>query len=115
MTPEPPMGPGAHANCPIKTTSSHKALFNQTYVCSTKHIIESNTKIIKEMSEGNFDKEKFQKFSNDNKLAIKESIIKSIKDEAIFNSDIIAKKCMQEDNILIHITPILLTYNITHI
>ena len=41
------------------------------------------------MSEGNFDKEKFQKFSNDNKLPIKQSIIKSIKDETIFNSDMI--------------------------
>ena len=76
-----------------------------------KHIIESNTKIIKKMSEGNFDKEKFQKFSNDNKLAIKESIIKSIKDEAIFNSDIIREIFKIEDGNFQLITNSQLTRN----
>jgi peptidyl-prolyl cis-trans isomerase D len=76
-----------------------------------KHIIESNTKIIKEMSEGNFDKEKFQKFSNDNKLPIKQSIIKSIKDETIFNSDIIREIFKIEDGNFQLITNSQLTKN----
>ena len=85
-----------------------KAIISQLKL---KHIIESNTKIIKEMSEGNFDKEKFQKFSNDNKLAIKESIIKSIKDEAIFNSDIIREIFKIEDGNFQLITNSQLTKN----
>jgi peptidyl-prolyl cis-trans isomerase D len=54
-----------------------------------KNIIENNTKIIKEMSEGTFTKEQFQKFSKQKNLEIKETTIKSITDEVIFKSDII--------------------------
>ena len=54
-----------------------------------KNIIENNTKIIKEMSEGIFNKERFQKFSKENKLEIKKAVIKNIKDETNFSSGII--------------------------
>ena len=54
-----------------------------------KHVIESNTKIVKEMSKGVFNKEQFKKFSKDNNLEIKQATIKNIKDETFFNSAII--------------------------
>ena len=41
------------------------------------------------MSVGIFNKEQFQKFGKKNKLKIKRIVIKNIKDEATFNSDII--------------------------
>jgi len=55
----------------------------------TKHVIESNTKIVKDMFEGLFTKEQFQKFSNDNNLGIKSMTLKNVKDETIFNSGMI--------------------------
>ena len=54
-----------------------------------KNIIESNTKIVKEMSEGKFKKEQFDKFAKDNVIEIKQIILKDIKDETIFPSGII--------------------------
>ena len=54
-----------------------------------KHIIESNTKIVKEMSEGIFNKNKFQKFSKDNNLNIIKTTIKNIKNETVFTSSVI--------------------------
>jgi peptidyl-prolyl cis-trans isomerase D len=54
-----------------------------------KHIIDSNTKIVKKMSESKFDKKQFQKFSKDNNIEIKKTTIKNIKNETIFNSGII--------------------------
>ena len=55
----------------------------------TKHVIESNTKIVKDMFEGLFTKKQFQKFSNDNNLEIKSMTLKNVKDETIFNSGMI--------------------------
>ena len=63
-----------------------KAIVSQL---KTKHIIKNNTKIVKDMSEGIFNKKQFQKFSNDNNLEIKKIIIRDIKDETIFNSNMI--------------------------
>ena len=54
-----------------------------------RHAIENNTKIVQEMSVGIFNKEQFQKFGKKNKLKIKRIVIKNIKDETTFNSDII--------------------------
>jgi len=54
-----------------------------------KHIIESNTRIVKQMSEGKFNKEQFKKFGKDNGIEIKKTTIKNIKDETIFESSII--------------------------
>jgi len=55
----------------------------------TKYVIESNTKIVKDMFEGLFTKKQFQKFSNENNLEIKSMILKNVKDETIFNSGMI--------------------------
>ena len=54
-----------------------------------KHIIENNSKIVKNMSEGKFNNEQFKKFGKDNKLEIKKITIKDIKNETIFNTSII--------------------------
>ena len=54
-----------------------------------KHTIESNTKIVKKMSERKFNKEQFQKLSRDKKLEIKNITIKDVNNENIFNSDMI--------------------------
>ena len=54
-----------------------------------KHIIESNTNIVKEMSEGKFRKEQFDKLGKDNNIEIKNITLSGIKDEAVFDADII--------------------------
>jgi len=77
----------------------------------TKHIIEENTKIVKDMSKGMFNIEKFQKFSKDNNLEIKKLIIKDIKDETIFNSGMIKEIFKVNDGNFQLITDSLLTMN----
>jgi len=49
-----------------------------------KHIIESNTSIVKKMSEGKFKKKQFDKFAEDNKIETKKIILKDIKDDSVF-------------------------------
>jgi peptidyl-prolyl cis-trans isomerase D len=85
-----------------------KAIVSQL---KTKHIIEENTKIVKNISEGVFDSEQFQKFSKDNNLEIKKIIIKDIKDEAVFNSGIIKEIFKVNDGNFQLITDSLLTKN----
>ena len=85
-----------------------KAIVSQL---KTKHIIEENTKIVKNISEGVFDNKQFQKFSKDNNLEIKKIIIKDIKDEAVFNSGIIKEIFKVNDGNFQLITDSLLTKN----
>ena len=77
----------------------------------TKYVIESNTKIIKNMSEGIFDQEKFQKLSNEKNLEIKKIILKDIKDEAVFSSGMIKEIFKINDGDFQLITDSLLTKN----
>jgi peptidyl-prolyl cis-trans isomerase D len=77
----------------------------------TKHIIEENTKIIKDMSAGLFNIKQFQKFNKDNNLKIKKTIIKDIKDETIFNSGMIKEIFKVNDGNFQLITNSLLTKN----
>ena len=63
-----------------------KAIISQL---KTKNVIENNSKIVKDLSEKKFDKEKFQKFSDKKKLEIKKITLKSVKDETVFNSNMI--------------------------
>ena len=74
----------------------------------TKNIIERNTKIVKDMSDGIFDSEKF---SEDNNLEIKRITIKNIKNEDIFNSDMIKEIFKVNDGDFQLITDSLLTKN----
>ena len=82
-----------------------------TLQLKTKHIIESNTKIVKDMSEGIFNSEQFKKFSKDNDLKIKRITIKDIKNETVFNSDIIREIFKVNDGDLQLITDSMLTKN----
>ena len=54
-----------------------------------KHVIESNTNIVKKMSEGKFKKKQFDEFAKKNNMKIKKNILQNIKDEAIFSKGII--------------------------
>ena len=76
-----------------------------------KHIIESNTKIVKEMSEGVFNIEQFKKFSKDNALEISRTTLNSIENKTIFNSDIIKEIFKIDDGNLQLITNSQLTKN----
>jgi peptidyl-prolyl cis-trans isomerase D len=50
-----------------------------------KHIIESNSKIVKDISEGKLNKKQLLKFSDKNKLKILKTTIKDIKNETVFS------------------------------
>ena len=76
-----------------------------------KHVIENNTKIVKEMSEGKFNNDRFQKFSKDNKLKILKTSIKDIKNETIFNSGMIKEIFKMNDGEFQLITDSKLTKN----
>jgi peptidyl-prolyl cis-trans isomerase D len=77
----------------------------------TKYIIEENTKIAKDMSEGIFSNEQFQKFSKVNNLEIKKITIKDVKNETIFNSGMIKEIFKVNDGNFQLITDSLLTKN----
>jgi len=76
-----------------------------------KHIIENNTKIVKEMSEGKFNNDRFQKFSKDNKLKILKTSIKDMKNKTIFNSGMIKEIFKMNDGEFQLITDSKLTKN----
>ena len=56
-----------------------------------KNKIENNTSILKDISMGAFNKEKFKKFASDNNLEIKDYKIKDLKQNEIFSEGIIKK------------------------
>ena len=76
-----------------------------------KNIIESNTKIVKAMSRGEFKKEQFDKFAKDNVIEIKKITLKDIKDEAIFATGIIKEIFKLKDGEIQLITNSMLTKN----
>jgi hypothetical protein len=76
-----------------------------------KHIIESNTDIVKKMSEGKFKKEQFDKFGKDNKIDTNKIILKDTKDESIFVSGMIKEIFKIKDGELQLITDSMLTKN----
>ena len=85
-----------------------KAIVSQLKV---KHIIENNTEIVKEMSEGKFNKERFKKFSEENKLEIKTTKITGINDKSVFTPNIIKEIFKINDGKLQLITNSQLTKN----
>jgi peptidyl-prolyl cis-trans isomerase D len=76
-----------------------------------KYIAESNIKIVKELSEGKFKKEQFDNFSKENNISIKNTTLKNLDDETIFNKDIIREIFKVKDNELQLITDSKLTKN----
>ena len=64
---------------------------------SFKNKIESNTSIIKDISMGAIDKEKFKKFASENQLEIKEYKISNLKQNDIFSEGIIKRIFLTKD------------------
>ena len=64
---------------------------------SFKNKIESNTSIIKDISMGAIDNEKFKKFASDNQLEIKEYKINNLKQNDIFSEGIIKRIFLTKD------------------
>ena len=92
----------------LKEKEIKEAIISQLKI---KHVIESNTKIVKKMSEGKFNNEEFQKFSKDNNLEITSATIKNIKNETIFTSGMIKEIFKVNDKELQLITDSQLTKN----
>ena len=86
---------------PLEDKEVRDAIISQLKI---KKIVEKNTNIVKEMSEGNFKKEQFNKFSKDNNLEIKKLTLKNISDESVFNKDIIKEIFKVKDSELQLIT-----------
>ena len=86
---------------PLEDKEVRDAIVSQLKI---KKIIEKNTNIVKEMSEENFKKEQFNKFSKDNNLEIKKLTLKNISDESVFNKDIIKEIFKVKDSELQLIT-----------
>jgi peptidyl-prolyl cis-trans isomerase D len=76
-----------------------------------KYIAENNIKIVKQLSEGKFKKEEFDNFSKENNISIKNTTLKNLEDEKIFNKDIIREIFKVKDNELQLITDSTLTKN----
>ena len=76
-----------------------------------KYIAESNIKIVKQLSEGKFKKEQFDSFGKENNIPIKNTTLKNLEDETIFNKDIIREIFKVKDNELQLITDSTLTKN----
>lgn len=76
-----------------------------------KYIAENNIKIVKQLSEGKFKKEQFDNFSKENNISIKNTTLKNLEDETIFNKDIIREIFKVKDNELQLITDSTLTKN----
>ena len=68
-------------------------------------------KILKELSNGKFKKEQFNKFGKDNSIEIQKVTLRDIKNETIFNSDIIREIFKVTDGELQLITDSMLTKN----
>ena len=65
---------------------------------SFKNKIEKNTSIIKDISMGGFNEEKFLKFAQDNNLEIKDYKINSLKQNEVFSEGIIKRIFLTKDN-----------------
>jgi len=76
-----------------------------------KHIIESNTKIVKKMSEGKFKKKDFDSFGKVNNIEVKKIVLRDIKNENVFSTGIIKEIFKISDGELQLITDSRLTKN----
>ena len=76
-----------------------------------KHIIEKNTKIVQEMTNGNFKKKEFDNFGKTNGIEIKKITLKDIKDETIFATGMIKEIFKVKDGEVQLITNSMLTKN----
>ncbi len=74
-----------------------------------KNKVENNVKVAKEISSGLFNKEKMEEYAKNKKIEIKNARIKSIKNNKIFNEDIIKEIFKMSDNQINLITDSTLT------
>ena len=70
----------------LKDKEIKKAIVKQLKL---KRIIENNSSLAREISEKKFNKKEFEKFGKKNNIQIKKITLKNIKDETIFNTDVI--------------------------
>ena len=63
-----------------------------------KNKIESNTSILKDISMGAFNEEKFKEFALKNDLKIKDYKIKDVKQNEVFSEEIIKRIFLTDDN-----------------
>ena len=82
-------------NKPFEDTEVQQALNAQL---NFKKKIENNTSIIKDISMGALDKEKFIQFASTNKLEIKNYKIKGLKQNEIFSEGVIKRIFLTKDN-----------------
>ena len=76
-----------------------------------KNKIENNTSILKDISMGALDKEKFRKFASEYQLEIKDYTIKNLKQNEIFSESILKRIFLTKDNEIDLITNNTLTKN----
>ncbi len=95
-------------NRPMSDPEVQKSLVAQL---NFKNKIENNTSIIKDISMGAFDKERFSKFASDNKLEIKNYVIKDLKQNEIFSEGIIKRIFLAKEGEIDLITNNTLTKN----
>jgi peptidyl-prolyl cis-trans isomerase D len=95
-------------NRTLRDKEIKKAITSQLEI---KYIIESNTDIVKKMSEGKFAKEQFDKFGKDNGLEIKKIKLQDVKNESVFTSEIIKEIFKVKDGALQLITNSMFTKN----
>jgi len=76
-----------------------------------KEKIENNTTIVKQISEGKFNKEQMVKYAKENKLDIKNLVVSNIKDNSIFTEGLIKRIFNTKDGQINLITDSLLKNN----
>ena len=76
-----------------------------------KKKIENNTSIIKDISMGGLDKNKFKKFASDNSLEVRDYKIKNLKQNDVFSQSIIKRIFLTKDGQIDLITDNTLTKN----
>jgi len=95
-------------NRTLEDVQIKKAIISQLKM---KHVIESNTDIVKKMSEGNFKKKHFDEFGKDNMIETKKITLNDTKDETVFSSGVIKEIFKVKDGELQLITNSMLTKN----
>ena len=102
----------------ISNTEKKNRVFNDPEVqealnaqLNFKNKIENNTSILKDISMGALDKEKFRKFASEYQLEIKDYTIKNLKQNEIFSESILKRIFLTKDNEIDLITNNTLTKN----
>ncbi|MFL2889368.1 MAG: SurA N-terminal domain-containing protein [Pelagibacteraceae bacterium] len=82
-------------NLKLENKEVQEAIINQLKI---KNKLENNTKIVKEISEGKFNKNYMENFAKKNDLIITNKIINSLKDNEIFSEGLIKRIFLTKNN-----------------